>query len=221
MSNIFVFEFSVMDDNEFVYTDGVAMTYSEEDIKKFAEILKGKGEEYKADDLPLDVQQPIIEAILDQYAEKLEDEEGIDLQEAGFYLIGPIPVNLRHACNVINGVVEKDDEFDYSFDPAKDLLEDYGLISCTVKYTVRHDGKEYHETCDYGMHAKIAYAMFHLAPEKPVGISDFDYFKEIAPEMYDYVAYDINVWNNNKHLREWGVCEDIELIDFPVEIYEL
>lgn len=220
MTKKFVFEFSIMDDVEFVYTDGVVMSYDEAGIKKFAEILKGKSEEYMAADLPLGVQQPIIEAIIDQYAEKIENELELDLQEISYHLTGPIPVNLLHVCNEINGIREEEPEYDFSFDPSVDCGDSSTLIRCTVKYVVRHEGREYVETCDYALDAKIVDAMLHLSETKPAGISDFAYLKLMAPEMFDYVESDISGWSNNKHLREWGTCEPIELSEFPVEIYE-
>lgn len=220
MSKIFVFEFSVMDDDGFVYRDGVAMHYDDADIKKFAKVLKGKGEDFMASDLPLRMQKPIIDAVIDQFAEKMDEEFDIDIEDWGVQLEGPLPVNLVHACNLINGVEEVDDSaIDFCFDPIEDSGR-YIQVPVNLEYTVCHNGEVFHESCPYGLNGKIVWAMLEIAPEKPEGMSDFDYLKEKAPEMYAYVANDIYIWSNNKHLRDWGVCEEISLSDFPTEIYE-
>lgn len=215
---IFVFNYSIMENDEFgtIAEDGIPMQMDENTLVWFArKWSEGKlTDDFSYTRFPLTFRDALCNKIRVACEDKLE-EEGCDFEDCTLR-IQPMPLELELALKRLNGMPWNAE--DYSFDP---LANDPDLLHVDLHYYYTRGDKEYDEVCPYALRSDLLHIMQLSREDKPAGVDDFSFLKQMCPDAYEYVYRDIHTWCNNLHLPEYGEVQDIELRDFPTEVLNL
>lgn len=209
---VFMYAIGAYEDDVIYHEDGVPMKLSAEEILEILDARNDAPFDVTTGfcRLPKDLQSRILDAMEEQCKDILEDL-GMDFDDVKLY-VHPMPVELELALDEISPVKAV-----YTFRPSDLEIGDPLPVTLVCKY--EHQGEMFEESINYLLRLDIANMMFTAIEEKPEGISDFDFFREVAPDAWDYIYNDVYCDINNTHLREWGSPKKIILSSFPMELY--
>ena len=202
---------------ETVYEDGIPVCLTAAELLAVAKLwMNGTFDDIAGfNNLPKSIKKKLEDGITPEVAKRIEEGCGCSYEDMDI-VFESLPLELHTALEQITG---KEEVERYTFDPHNQKFQG-GYLPVDLHYTHVWKGKTIEEICPYAMSLDIAVIMNDILWKHPQLENQFSYLKEVAPEVYECVYIDIHTWCNNLHLNEYKRCVDIQLKDFPAEVFE-